>query len=110
MVRVSNIVAAAFSAALVTGAYAHAAPSPVAISAVAGEALTLTSAKQAVTQQLESSGQRALHPGKATFDSQGNVDVELLTMEGLRVGHMLVHADSGAVTNASSASKPGAKG
>jgi hypothetical protein len=110
MVRISHIAAAVFSVAIATTAYAHAAASAQVITAAPGAELTLGSAKQAVSQQLAGSGQRNLRPGHAQYDSQGNVDVELLTTEGLRIGHMLVRPDAGGSANASAAPKAGQKG
>jgi hypothetical protein len=109
MLRLPNIVATAFSIVIVTAAYAHAAPASSQVTIAQGETLTITSAKQRVTQQLEASGQRDLHPGKAEFDANGNVNVDLVSALGLTVGHVLVHANDGSITNAGAATK-GSKG
>ncbi len=110
MVRLPNLVAAAFAVVIVTTAYAHAAPAGSDIVAPQGEALTLTSAKQLVAERLAAAGQRTLHPGAASFDQAGDVTVKLLTVQGLPVGQMVVHPNSGAVTDAHAAAKPGSNG
>ncbi len=111
MIRLPNIVTAAFAVVIVTSAYAHAAPAGSQIVAPQGETtLTLTAAKQLVSAQLAASGQRWLRPGAAEFDAAGNVDVRLVNVQGLPVGHILVRPNSGAVTDAHAAGKPGANG
>lgn len=108
MVRLPNIVAAVFSVMIVTAAYAHAAPAQMV--AAQGEPLTITSAKQMVSQQLAASGQRNLRPGHAEFDGNGNVTVDLVSQQGLTVGHVVVHANDGSITNAGAATKGASKG
>ncbi len=110
MARFPNIVAAAAAVVIVTTAYAHAAPKSLEIAAPQGETLTLQSAKTLVGQQLASAGQRSLRPGSATFDEAGNVSVELIGQQGLPMGHVVVHPNNGAVTDAHAASKTGTNG
>ena len=60
---------------------------------VAGETgtLTITEAKTVVARSLLASGQRMVRVGKAEFDSNGNVVVELVSQEGLPFRHVLVN-------------------
>jgi len=53
-------------------------------------ALTLTDAKALVARSLLESGQRMVRVGHAEFDSDGNVVVEVVTIEGLTLRHVLV--------------------
>ena len=64
------------------------------------EPLTLTSAKRLVDQRLIAIGKSALRAGRASFDNDGNVSVEVVTSQGISVGHVKVDAKSGQVTNA----------
>jgi predicted phage tail protein len=107
MVRFPTLVAAAF-AVCVTGA-AYAAPSTNEMAADLGQTLTLSSAKKMVSDKLAAAGQRSVQPGHAEFDSDGNVHVDIVNQVGLTIGHMIVHANDGMVTDANS-SKKGARG
>jgi hypothetical protein len=109
MIRFPTMVAAAFAVAITTVAYAHAAPATTEIAGAPGETLTLTNAKQLVSAKLAAAGQRNLRPGHAEFDGAGNVAVDIETLQGLPVSHVLVHADNGMITDARSG-KNGAKG
>jgi len=105
MVRFPTLVAAAF-AVCITGA-AYAAPAPNEVAAELGQTLTLGSAKQMVADQLKASGQSTMRPGRAEFDAEGNVKVEIVTLQGLPVSHVLVHANDGKITDAASTKKRG---
>jgi hypothetical protein len=105
MVRFPALVAAAFAVCITTAAYA--APAPTEIAGDAGQTLTLTTAKKMVSDKLATSGQRSLQAGHAEFDVDGNVRVDLVNQVGLTVGHMIVHANDGQVTDASAAKKRG---
>src|SRR5581483_11708289 len=54
-----------------------------------GAPLTLTGAKQAVSHYLDENGQRQYRVGKAEFNRDGNVNVEIVTTQGIAVGHVL---------------------
>jgi len=110
MSRIPTIVAAAFAVAISAASYAHAAPAVTEIAGAPGQTLTLTSAKQMVSAQLAANGQRSLRPGSAEFDGDGNVRVEIVSVQGLAVAHVLVHADNGMITDARTGTKLGAKG
>jgi hypothetical protein len=109
MIRFPTLVAATFAVALSAIAYADAAPAVAQMTGVAGETLTLTSAKQLVSQKLAAEGKRNLRPGSATFDGDGNVAVEIVTLQGLPVSHVVVRADNGMITDARTG-KTAAKG
>jgi hypothetical protein len=109
MIRFPAIVAATFAIAITTAAYAHAAPADAEIAGAPGQTLTLTGAKQMVSAKLAAAGQRNLRPGHAEFDGEGNVSVEIETLQGLPVSHVVVHADNGMVTDARTG-RNGAKG
>ncbi len=113
MIRFPAIVAATFAIAITTAAYAPAAlasPAPAnEIAGAPGQTLTLTGAKQMVSAKLAAAGQRNLRPGHAEFDGEGNVAVEIETLQGLPVSHVVVHADNGMVTDARTG-RNGAKG
>lgn len=110
MLRLSTAVGAAFALLIATAAYAHAAPAAPQLVAEQSGALTLEGARQLVAQHLASAGQRTLRPGRAEFDPAGNVQVELVTLQGLPVGHLVVHPNSGAITDARASTKPTSKG
>jgi len=65
-----------------------------------GAPLTLTGAKQAVSRYLDASGQHQLRVGSAAFNRDGNVAVEIVSLQGIAVGHVLVDAKSGAIADA----------
>jgi hypothetical protein len=52
--------------------------------------LTLVAAQRIVTQSFLSSGRRGLRAGRAEFDGNGNVLVEVVSIQGLPFGHVLV--------------------
>jgi hypothetical protein len=105
MVRFPTLVATAFAVCITTAAYAHAAPATTEIASDMGQPLTLTSAKKMVSDKLAAAGQRAIQPGHAEFDANGNVRVDLVDGVGLTVGHMIVHANDGMVTDANAGKK-----
>jgi len=110
MSKIPSIVTAVFAAAISVASYAHAAPVVAEITGVSGEALTLSSAKRLVSDQLAADGRRAMRPGKAEFDGDGNVRVEIVNQDGLAIAHVLVHANNGLITDARTGAKFGAKG
>jgi len=110
MSKVPSIVTAVFAVAISAASYAHAAPATNEIAGVSGETLTLGSAKRLVGDQLAASGQRMWRPGTAEFDGNGNVRVEIVTLQGIAVAHVLVHANNGMITDARTGAKFGAKG
>jgi hypothetical protein len=65
-----------------------------------GAPLTLANAKQAVSRMLADNGQRTLRAGRAEFDRDGNVTVEVVTLQGLAVSHVIVDAKTGLVADA----------
>lgn len=105
MVRFPTLVAAAF-AVCITGA-AYAAPATNEMAADLGQTLTLGSAKQMVADKLKTAGQTSWRPGTAEFDSNGDVKVEIVNLQGLPVSHVVVHANNGMITDAASAKKRG---
>ena len=106
MVRFPTLVAAAFTVFITTAAYAHAAPATTEIAADLGQPLTLDSAKKMVGEKLTATGQNMVRPGRAKFDKDGNVIVEIVTLQGeLPVGHMIVHANDGMITDANAGKK-----
>ena len=52
--------------------------------------LTLTDARQLVARSLLESGQRMVRVGRAEFDGNGNVLVEIVTIQGVPFRHVLV--------------------
>ena len=102
MVRFPTLVAAAFAVCITTAAYAAPATE---IAGDLGQPVTLTSAKKMVSDKLAASGQRSVQPGHAEFDADGNVRVDVVNQVGLTVGHMLVHANDGMVTDADAGKK-----
>src|ERR1700738_4031308 len=80
---------------LPVGAGAIAAPNrPVRIADDGGVPLTLASAKQRVTKALVDNGERLLRAGRAECDSDGNVTVEVVTLQGIPLRHVIVEARS----------------
>jgi hypothetical protein len=77
------------SPAIATPSHAIAAEAPQ-IVAEETSALTITEAKSVVARSLLTSGQRMIRVGRAEFDGNGNVVVELVTQEGLPFRHVLV--------------------
>ena len=110
MSKVPSIVTAVFAVALTATSYAHAGPAPTEIAGVSGETLTLGSAKHLVADQLAASGQRMWRPGTAEFAGNGDVRVEIVTLQGVAVAHVVVHANNGMITDARTGAKFGAKG
>jgi len=84
-------------AGLILLAPALAAAGPARIADAGGVQPTLTSAKQAVTRWLAENGERQLHAGRAEFDANGNITVEVLTVQGLAVRHVTVDGANRAV-------------
>jgi len=75
----------------VSAAAAHGAePSVARLATDASAPLTLTSAKQIVDQSLRDNGERQFRAGRAEFDGQGNVLVEIVSFQGLPYRHVLV--------------------
>jgi len=72
----------------------------IAASEQGAETLTLSGAKQIVTHRLAELGKTNLRAGRAEFAKDGNVSVEILTLQGITVDHVRVDAKSGQVTNA----------
>ena len=70
-----------------------------------GQPLTLTSAKHRVAGWLNDSGNRQLRAGRAEFDRDGNVVVEVANATGITVQHVVVNATSGLVAAVPSARK-----
>ena len=105
MVRFPTVVAVAFTVAITTAAYAHAAPATAEITAQAGQTLTLTGAKKMVSAKLDAEGKRTERPGQAQFVGNGDVDVEILSPTGLPLGHVIVHANDGMITDAAAGKK-----
>ena len=101
MTTLRTLALACLSALAVAGA-AAAAPAATleVIAADAAQPLTLTSAKQIVAHRLHEMGQDKLRPGRAAFEDDGSVSVELVTQAGLPFGHVRVDAKSGQVTDA----------
>ena len=62
--------------------------------------VTLTSAKQTVAHYLSDNGQHELRVGRAEFDRDGNVAVEIVSLQGIPVRHVVVDAKSGTVAAA----------
>jgi hypothetical protein len=77
------------SPAFAAPSHAVAAEAPRIVAEASG-ALTITEAKTVVARSLLASGQRMVRVGKAEFDGNGNVVVELVTQEGLPFRHVLV--------------------
>ena len=65
-----------------------------------GAPLTLTGAKQTVSRLLNESGQIHLRVGRAEFDRDGNVAVEIVSLQGVPMRHVVVDAKSGVVADA----------
>jgi predicted phage tail protein len=105
MVRFPTLVAAAFAVCITTAAYA--APATNEMATDLGQTLTLGSAKQMVADKLHAAGQNAMRPGRAEFDAEGNVKVEIVNLQGLPVSHVLVHANDGKITDAAATKKRG---
>ena len=78
-------------ATLLVAAAANAAERPATVieSTIAGP-LTLTGAKQIVSQSFQDSGQHQFRAGRAEFDGNGNVLVEIVSLQGVAYGHVLV--------------------
>jgi len=66
----------------------------------AGAPLTITGAKRAVTRMLEERGANGLSAGRAAFDRDGNVSVEVVNSQGIGVSHVIVDAKTGQVAAA----------
>jgi hypothetical protein len=77
------------SPAIAAPSHAIAAETPRIVAENSG-ALTIAEAKTVVARQLLASGQRMVRVGKAEFDGDGNVVVQLTTQEGLPFRHVLV--------------------
>jgi hypothetical protein len=66
---------------------------------------TLTSAKQAVTRWLAENGERQLRTGRAEFDGNGNITVEVVNVQGVPVRHFIVNGKTRSVAVAQAAKK-----
>jgi hypothetical protein len=98
---VTSIIAAATLLASLSPTIGARAAQPVIVAEDGvGAPLTLTGAKQAVTRYLSDSGHRELRAGHAEFNRDGNVAVEIVGIQGIAVGHVLVDGKSGAIANA----------
>jgi hypothetical protein len=84
-----------------------AAADPVRIADAGTAQPTLTSAKQAVTRWLADNGERQLRAGRAEFNGDGNVAVEVVTLQGIPVQHFIVDGKTRAVAVAQAARKGG---
>jgi hypothetical protein len=87
------------------GAFAASADAIRIADADPGQKLTLGSAKQLVAQRLVDNGQRQLRVGRAEFDRDGNVAVEVVSIQGIPVSHVVVDAKTGLVAAAQLAKK-----
>lgn len=105
--RALTRIAPALLAGLLLLAPALAAAGPVRVADAGDSQPTLTSAKQAVTRWLADNGERQLHAGRAEFDGNGNITVEVVTLQGLAVRHVTVDGKSRAVAIAEAARKGG---
>jgi len=74
-----------------------AAAEPVRIADAGVQQPTLSSAKQAVTRWLADNGERQLRAGRAEFDGNGNIAVEVVTLQGIPVRHFTVDGKTRAV-------------
>jgi hypothetical protein len=90
---------ACMSAVTFAGAAMAAPAATTVIAADAAQPLTLTAAKQIVARRLAETGKSKLRPGRAEFDGDGNVSVEIVNIGGLPISHVLVNAKSGQVTD-----------
>jgi len=97
-----KILTIAFLSAFLSAAAAQAATTTTLAVADANEPLTLTGAKKIVANRLTELGKSSLRPGKAAFEKDGNVSVEVINSQGLPVLHVRVDAKSGQVTEARS--------
>ena len=68
---------------------------------------TLAGAKQAVTRWLADHGERQLRTGRAEFDGDGNIAVEIVTIQGIPVRHVTVDGKTRAIAVAQVARKGG---
>jgi hypothetical protein len=101
MARFPTLVALALALVITTVVSTHAAPTVIEIAGNLGEPLTLNGAKMIVSQKLAADGQRTVCPGRAEFDGNGNVLVEIVSAaEGIPLRHVLVHANDGRITDA----------
>jgi hypothetical protein len=102
-IRIARALLAGFL--LLAPAFAMAAE-PVRIADAGGMQMpTLTSAKQAVTSWLADKGERTLRAGRAEFDGNGNIAVEVVTLQGIPVRHVTVDGRTRAVAVAQVAKK-----
>ena len=95
----SLLIANALALSPLVAAYAATSFVPVADNDSAAP-LSLTSAKKIVGKILVDNGERTLHPGAANFDRDGNVDVTVVTTQGIAVRHVIVNAKTGGVAYA----------
>ncbi len=73
---------------------------PLVMTENGADTLTLSGAKQIVAHRLTELGKTDWRPGRAEFDRDGNVSVEIVTLQGIAVRHVRVDAKSGMVTDA----------
>jgi hypothetical protein len=96
-----KILTVAFMSAFLTAVAAQAATSTAVLNAAEStDPLTLMGAKKIVANRLTELGKTDLRPGRAEFDKDGNVAVEIVNIQGLPVLHVRVDAKSGQVTDA----------
>src|SRR6185312_6459877 len=98
-------IAPALLAGLLLLAPALAAAEPVRIAEAGETQPTLTGAKQAVTRWLADNGERQFRAGRAEFDANGNMAVEVVTLQGIPVRHVTVDGKTRAVAVAQAARK-----
>ena len=70
-----------------------------------GQPLTLARARQLVAQRLADNGERQLRVGRVEFDRDGNVAVEVVSIQGIAMRHVVVDAKTGQVAAAQPAKK-----
>ena len=74
------------------------------VESTASGPLTLNDAKQIVAQSLLENGRRQLRAGAEKFDGNGNVEVAIVSWEGIAYGHVLVDGRTHHVVAASARS------
>lgn len=101
MKHVTSTVAAVFLIAVSGPAIRSLAAEPAIMAEDGATApITLAGAKQAVSHYLNDNGQRQLRVGRAEFDRDGNITVEIVSLQGIPVRHVVVDAKSGAIADA----------
>ena len=95
MYRIASLLTASLIA--LTSVSAVAAPQTL---TVADSELSLSGAKHIVADYLKDSGNRTLKVGRAEFTRNGNVDVEIVTLQGIPLKHVVVDGKSGDIADA----------